>query len=74
MLNMADVAAMELELSELRTLKLKLIRSGGVEEYSSGGKRIRRFSLKQINDAINELERQLAAYSGSNFHLACPLE
>lgn len=71
---MADVAAMQLELTELRALKLKLIRSGGVEEYATGGKRVRRYSLKQINDAINELERQITAYSGSNFHLAMPLE
>lgn len=71
---MADVAAMQLELTELRTLKLKLIRSGGVAEYSTGGKRIKRYSLKEINDAINELERQITGYSGGNFHLACPIE
>lgn len=71
---MADVAAMQLELTELRALKLKLIRSGGVAEYSSGGKRIKRFTLREIGDAINELERQISAYSGGNFHLACPIE
>lgn len=71
---MADVAAMQTELAALRTLKLKLIQTGGVAEYSSGGKRIRRYSLKEINDAINELERQITAFSGGNFHLACPIE
>lgn len=71
---MADVAAMQTELTALRALKLKVINSGGVAEYSTGGKRIKRYSLKEINDAINELERQIAGYSGGNFHLACPIE
>lgn len=71
---MADVATLQTELTELRALKLKLIRSGGVEEYSSGGKRIRRYTLKEINDAIRELECELNALGGGTFQLIAPIQ
>ena len=69
---MADAATLQTELDELRALKLKLIRSGGVQEWNEGGHRIKRYSFREIDDAIARLERELTAVSGGNFHFAEP--